>query len=235
MREPRGGGRRSTGAAPKRERPSARPRPLWRIAEPTTTLTDVALAALTAAFGALLLRRGTAGGGVAVLLWGGALLTTSASALLGAAVHGFAPWLPPRRKAALWRATLVLIGLTDFLLVAAVAQAELGGAARTLLLALALAKLALFLARLRVRDDFAVAAADAGVALLAVLAVEGLAALTGSAPGAPWIVAGVLLSLAGAAAQWKGWGLHRHFNHNDLFHVVQMAAACLFFRGGMLM
>lgn len=220
---------------PRREGPPPRPRrPLWRLAEPTTTLTDLALAGLSAVLAALLLREGAARGAPGVLLWGGALLAAGGAALLGAVVHGLAPWLAPARLRALWRATLVLVGLSDFLLVAGVVLAELGGAARTLLLLLAGGKLAAYLARLRVRDDFALAAADAGVSLLAVLAVTGFAALTGSAPAAPWIAAGVLVSLAGAAVQSRGRGLHRHLNHNDLFHLVQMAAAYLFYRGGML-
>lgn len=210
-------------------------RPLWRIAEPTTTLTDLALAALAAALGAVLLRSGAARDAEAVLLWGGAFLTTAGSALLGAVVHGFAPWLGERAKGTLWRATLALIGLTNFLLVAAVATAGLRGAGQILLLALAAAKLFLYLLRLRSRDDFGIAAVDSGLALLVVLALQ-LAELPGGrAAGAGWIVAGVLLSLAGAAAQRAGWGLHRHFNHNDLFHLVQMAAAYLLFRGGMLL
>lgn len=210
-------------------------RPLWRIAEPTTTLTDLALAALAAALGAVLLRSGAAREAEPVLLWGSAFLTTAGSALLGAVVHGFAPWLGDRAKGAVWRATLTLIGLTNFLLVAAVATADLRGALRVLLLALAGAKLGLYLLRLRSRDDFGIAAVDSGLALLVVLTIQLVEMLGGSAPGAGWIVAGVLLSLAGAAAQHAGWGLHRHFNHNDLFHVVQMAAAYLLFRGGMLL
>lgn len=29
------------------------------------------------------------------------------------------------------------------------------------------------------------------------------------------------------------WGLHRHFNHNDIFHVVQMLSLYLLYRGGL--
>ena len=209
-------------------------RPLWRVAEPTTTLTDFALAALAAVLGVLLLGRASTGG-AAVLLWGAGFLTTAASALTGGAVHGFEPWLSPGGRRARWRATLVLIGLSNALLLSAVVVAELGGAARVALLAAAAGKLALYLVRLRKREDFALAAVDSGVALLGVLALELLALAGGGAPRAGWIVAGVLLSLAGAAAQLRGWSLHRHFNHNDLFHVVQMGAAYLLYRGGLLL
>ena len=29
--------------------------------------------------------------------------------------------------------------------------------------------------------------------------------------------------------------LHRHFNHNDLYHVIQIVALYLFYRGGALL
>jgi hypothetical protein len=34
-----------------------------------------------------------------------------------------------------------------------------------------------------------------------------------------------------AAVQASGFALHRHFNHNDLYHVVQIAAMVLFYTG----
>src|SRR5690606_18037378 len=123
-------------------------------------------------------------------LWGAAFLSTAGSALLGALVHGLAPWMTPGRRAALWRATMVLIGLTGFLLVAAVVVAEIRGAGRVVLMALAAVKLLAYLERLRRRDDFGAAALDAGLALLVVLALELFAALAGSAPGAGWIIGG---------------------------------------------
>ena len=42
-------------------------------------------------------------------------------------------------------------------------------------------------------------------------------------------------ALAAAAAQASGFDLHRHFNHNDLYHVVQIAAMVIFYRGARLM
>ncbi len=38
-----------------------------------------------------------------------------------------------------------------------------------------------------------------------------------------------------ALAQASGVALHRHFNHNDLYHVIQMAALYAFYRGGALL
>ena len=45
------------------------------------------------------------------------------------------------------------------------------------------------------------------------------------------ILIGVGVSIAAAAVQASGFELHRHFNHNDLYHVMQIAAMAAFYRG----
>ena len=53
--------------------------------------------------------------------------------------------------------------------------------------------------------------------------------------GAGWVAAGVAVSFAGAVVQQSGFSLHRHFNHNDIFHLIQMAGLYLLYRGGVLL
>jgi hypothetical protein len=50
---------------------------------------------------------------------------------------------------------------------------------------------------------------------------------------APWIIAGILVSAVASQIQMSRLGLHRHFNHNDIFHVVQMLTLWLLYRGGL--
>jgi hypothetical protein len=46
-----------------------------------------------------------------------------------------------------------------------------------------------------------------------------------------WLAGGLLLSIAGLAIQQGHFSIHPAFNHNDLFHCVQVVALGLFFRG----
>jgi ABC-type multidrug transport system permease subunit len=46
-----------------------------------------------------------------------------------------------------------------------------------------------------------------------------------------WIVAAVAIGVLGYGIQLTGFRSHQNFNHNDLFHVIQIAAMFLFFRG----
>jgi hypothetical protein len=49
--------------------------------------------------------------------------------------------------------------------------------------------------------------------------------------GHRWLKRGLYLTLAGLAIQQSGWGFHTHFNHNDLYHVVQMGGLYCLYRG----
>jgi hypothetical protein len=46
-----------------------------------------------------------------------------------------------------------------------------------------------------------------------------------------WIVAGVVVGVAGVGVQLSTLQLYQFLNHNDIFHIIQMAAMFLFFRG----
>ncbi len=52
---------------------------------------------------------------------------------------------------------------------------------------------------------------------------------------ARWLVTGVLVTLLGFAVQQSRIQLPVNFNHNDIYHVVQIGALCLFFRGARLL
>jgi hypothetical protein len=51
--------------------------------------------------------------------------------------------------------------------------------------------------------------------------------------GALSISIGLLVSLAASCVQVMRITLHENFNHNDLFHVIQMLGMYLMYRGGL--
>jgi hypothetical protein len=46
-----------------------------------------------------------------------------------------------------------------------------------------------------------------------------------------WMVAGIAVTLIGALVQQTGFRHHADFNHNDAYHVIQLVALYLFFKG----
>ncbi|MDP9191797.1 MAG: hypothetical protein M3P06_08840, partial [Acidobacteriota bacterium] len=72
--------------------------------------------------------------------------------------------------------------------------------------------------------------ADYGIALLIVGAVQ----LWRRGPSTPWVIGSIALSVIGALVQMTAIRLHAHINHNDLYHVIQLVALWLLYRGGKL-
>jgi sugar phosphate permease len=55
-----------------------------------------------------------------------------------------------------------------------------------------------------------------------------------SDPATKWLLAGLAATLVGLVVQQSNFQLHRHFNHNDISHVIQMGALSFFYLGARL-
>jgi len=49
-----------------------------------------------------------------------------------------------------------------------------------------------------------------------------------------WLAGGLLISIVGLVIQQGHLSIHPRFNHNDLFHCVQIVSLCCFFQGARL-
>ena len=143
-------------------------------------------------------------------------------AFLGGTWHGFV------QTEALWKATVLTVGVASFAMLAGSAIATTSGSSRNLLLAFAVVKLIVYSVWMLRRDEFIFVVLDTGIAFAAVAALH-LWRFNG------WILAGVAVSVVAGLAQASGLSLHRHFNHNDLYHVIQIGAMVLLYRGARLL
>ena len=168
----------------------------------------------------------------AVRLWAGSFLSTALASFLGGTFHGFASILSSSILAGLWKFTVYLTGFSSFFLLSAVLVAGLSPPVRRWALALSTLKLVVYLAWMGTYDDFLFVVYDYGSAMILILILQVRAFYKLQSLAAGWIVGGVLLSFVGAAIQQSGFSLHQHFNHNDLFHIMQMVAFYLLYRGG---
>lgn len=180
------------------------------MSEPTTVLTDYALAAVSALLGLRLLPHSK--------FWSVAFLALALGALLGGTWHGF--W----QSDALWKSTTLSVGVASFGMVAGSAAAVTTGGFRNALIAFALGKLTAYAAWMLHHDDFIWVVADTASALLVV-------AILHAWRFNPWMLAGVAVSVLAGLAQAAGFAPHEHFNQNDLYHVLQTAAMFLLYRG----
>lgn len=199
------------------------------IAEPMTLLTDYALAGVTGWLACLLFR---AREGQAVRSsWTLAFAALAVAAALGGTYHGFAPKLSESILRLLWTATVLAVGIASFGMLAGSAIAATTGSVRKILLAFAATKLALYSAWMLAHSEFIYVIADTGTAMAALAALHGWSAIRNEDRASLWMLGGVGISVLAAGVQASGFALHRHFNHNDLYHVMQIAAMALFYIG----
>jgi hypothetical protein len=202
------------------------------ISEPMTVATDLLLAAVCF----LCARRLTASAGSrrAVRLLAGCLVAMGIGAVTGAAVHAWEPVMEPLLATVLWKVTLFSLGITSMLFVWMAATSALTGRARRIVVGLAGLQAALFVPWMVGHDDYLYVVLDNVPALGVVLGLQAVQWWRGER-SARWIVGAIVVSAVGSGAQAAGLSPHEHFNHNDLYHVVQSAAVVLLTRGGLLL
>jgi hypothetical protein len=170
-----------------------------------------------------------------VLLWAGAFAATALASFAGGTYHGFVQMLPPATARLLWKLTIFSTGVGSACLLAAAVSAGTAGWFQRVWLTLTVAKLVAYVWWMSSHDDFIYVIYDYGSALVLTLAVVWLSQAAAAAAAAPWLTAGVAVSVVAGAIQAFKVAPHPHFNHNDLFHVVQMGALYLLYRGGALL
>ena len=206
-----------------------------RITEPMTMLTDYVLGALALVLALRLYAAASASGQLTIRLWAFGFVMTAVAAFVGGTYHGFIQMIPPGASRVLWKITLISTGFGSASLFGAAVLAAAVGPLQWALLAIVVLKLLVFLEVVLTRDNFLLVVIDYGSALLAILVAAWFLKPTGITPAAGWLAAGVGVSVVAGAIQAFRLAPHPRFNHNDLFHVVQMAAIYCLYRGGLLL
>jgi hypothetical protein len=186
------------------------------VTEPTTTITDYLLTAECIFFGALLIRNN--------LLWGISFFILAVAAAAGGTYHGFISHISAPTAQALWKITLYSIGLATLLLLFATVLAYMPKPWKNIFLAITILQFVVYAYIMSGSNDFQYVIYNYIPAMIAIL-------LMAIFHKNLWLVGAVLISFAGAAIQRSGVQLHKHFNFNDIYHVVQMVAMYFFFRG----
>ena len=199
------------------------------LAEPMTVITDWVLAALAVVLGVRLLRNAAPLPRRLVAL---SFFLLAAAALVGGALHGWAPRLGAGVRETLWRSIYAGIGLAILLLLAGVVLATVPARLGPFLVGLLGLRFAVFLA-LAFGRDFGFVMGDLVLTLLVLAGFGAFFTLARPRTFAPWLLGGVLVSFVAALVQTHRLAPHALFNHNDLFHVIQMGGLYLFYRAAL--
>lgn len=166
-------------------------------------------------------------------VWTAMFVSMTLAAVLGVVLHGFQ--FEAAERASLWKVVDALLGFTvAFFAVGAAWELCLGGTTRRILVfTIAIAAL-LFTWVLVASGNFALFILYESGAMLFALGVYSIRLVRGHSPGTGWMFAGVMLTIIAAGFQ----SLHSvvlmliwPFNHNGLFHLIQVLALCCLLRG----
>ncbi len=199
------------------------------ISEPMTMLTDYALAGVTGWLGWLQFQAREAQ--TARLYWAASFAALAIGAALGGTYHGFASMLPGDALSFLWKATILAVGMGTFAMVGGSAFGTTTGTLRRLIVVVAVAKLIVYSSWIAAADDFIYVILDSGIAMAIVGALHAWSVLRSADRASIWMLVAVAVSALAAGLQASGYGLGPYFGHNDLYHVIQMVAMWVFYRG----
>ena len=202
------------------------------ISEPTTVITDYILATLAELCGILLLRQNAPLRQGSIRLWAFALFATATAGYVGGTYHGFQYAMDPQVAAVLWKSTTISMGVASFLLLGAAITSAFVGKDRQWLIAGAVVKLVIYVGWMLEHDEFRYVIYEYGSTLAILLSLVAAGRTHGVSGHRAYIASGICVSIAAAAVQQTGIRLHRHFNHNDLMHVIQMGGVWLLYKGG---
>ena len=168
-----------------------------------------------------------------IFIWIAAFGFIAIASLLGALAHGIV--LPEKIHARIWRLLNLCLGLAVSLFVVGVVYDLMGSNAALKTLPFMIAAGAVFyLLTWRFPGIFFIFIIYEAAALLFALSAYGWLAVNDKSPGAFWMTAGVLTSLLAAVVQ-AIHSIRLHivwpFDHNGIFHVIQIIGLLLLLRG----
>lgn len=205
-----------------------------QISEPMTMFTDYLLGVLTFYFAIKLIREGIMANQKSIVLWGASFVATGIAAFIGGTSHGFALYLSDSTKVIIWASTLYVTGFISMFFLSAAIFAIIKNPLRNWLIAFILLKFISFLFLIYMHAEFKYVIYDYIPAMVGVLILQTYGKYSRGDRSAIWIISGILVSFGAAGIQQSGFTLHENFNNNDLYHVIQMGAVFLFYKGGRL-
>jgi hypothetical protein len=196
--------------------------------ERTTAATDLLLAVLATGIALWLHRMGSGGDRFRVRIWTALFALLGLAAGLGAVAHGLQ--MPLWLNDLLWQPLNLAMGLVVALFVVAASVDGFGlPIARRLLLPLLAIGVVFYLVTCLLPGGFLLFILYEGLALLLVLGLYLRLMFVRKGPGAGWMLAGVVVTLLAAVLQASPVAvtLIWPFDHNGIFHLVQMIGVVL--------
>jgi hypothetical protein len=205
------------------------------FSEPTTMATDYVLVVLCGFFAWRLWRVGKEAAQASICSWAAGFVCFGLASLAGGTFHGFSTLFSEAILQSLWRVTIYAVGLASFFLLTGTLSACIGLPVRRYAMLLPYVQLVVYVLWMGTHDDFRFVIYNYAITNLGILVLQFHAGMTHRAMSGLWLGGGVLVSCLAAVVQASDIALHQHFNHNDLYHVIQMGGMYLLYRGALIL
>jgi hypothetical protein len=170
-----------------------------------------------------------------VKYWAAGMGSLALASIAGGTVHGWRLILPTPMVSALWKAAILSVGLASFCFLAGTLTASFAPPVRRILMMIPVVQLVSYMIWITRYSEFRYVIYNYGGTFVLILLSQIYELFIRKARSAAWIIAGVSVSFLAALVQRSGIALHTAFNHNDLYHVVQMAGIALLYQGAALL
>lgn len=199
--------------------------------EPATVITDLMITVLAIYLGRQLSAQYDVTLSNTQWHWTWAFWMLGTGALLGAVSHGWGPVMPEFYRDWIWKATTWSIGFVSFFIIMSTIHVLFPFKTVQFVRFIPAVLLVIYLIRITGDPAFSNVIKFYAPAMIFTFVTMLILYFTQDTAGSGYIITGLLISFLAAGVQWSGLSLHRHFNHNDLYHVIQMVGMVYLYRG----
>lgn len=163
--------------------------------------------------------------------WSFSFLFSSLGAILGAISHGLKENFSMRGNQGIWKLTTFSIGIASYMMFAGLITYYTQGSLHDILIILDIISLVIYLIWMSEHDEFIYVIMYYGPAMLIVLIANIIDLLSSDNTYSLNFIIGVILAVIAAVIQISKKGLHKHFNNNDIFHLIQIVSGYFLYLG----
>jgi hypothetical protein len=201
-----------------------------KIQEPMTMITDYIIGIQTMVMAMLLIVNFNAD--ISRLLVAISFIATGIGAFLGGSSHGFKQFLTKKQDSIIWKFAIILIGIATVFLTLGIIVASISEFLLFYILTgLSILFFIIYTIWIMKHPKFIYVILYYVPSMLLIMIIKIVTLISLQDPSSIYFILGILLAFIGAGIQAKGISFHKHFNHNDLFHVVQMISFIFLYIG----
>ena len=158
----------------------------------------------------------------------------AAGSIIGSIFHGFGPHFSKLMREWIWKGVLASMGFTIFFLLMAGVSAIMSYDSYRIIIWVAVIGLVLYGWQTVNFSGFGHSVKFIAIGMIFIFTAFATLYWRLAHPGSGYLFAGALLTVASGSLWTTGWSIHKQFNHNDLFHVIQMICLWFLYQGGVM-